>query len=163
METGRRLPDRAPALMGTVEAAVRRAKRAAPRLPIFAGGKSMGGRMTSMAMATTGLPGVRGLIFLGFPLHPARKPGTERGDHLADVPVPMLFLQGTRDALAELSLLEPICASLGPRATLHVVDGADHGFSVLKRSGRTDDAILEELADTIASWIAAQASARRRA
>ena len=153
MEAGRRFPDPLAVRLATVEAAVRRANQAAPRLPLFAGGKSMGGRMTSLAMATTGLPKVRGLIFLGFPLHPANKPATERGEHLADVKQPMLFLQGTRDALAGLELIEPLCASLRPRATLHIVDGADHGFAVLKRSGRTDDEVLDELTDTIAEWI----------
>ena len=114
--------------------------------------------MTSLACAeersstTHGMNQVRGLVFLGFPLHPAGRPGTSRAEHLAQVHVPMLFLQGTRDALADLPLLRPVCESLAPRATLHVVDGADHSFHVLKRSGKTDTDVLRELAGTVASW-----------
>jgi predicted alpha/beta-hydrolase family hydrolase len=119
---------------------------------MLAGGKSMGGRMTSQAASEGPLPGVRGLCFVGFPLHPARAPGTTRADHLAEIGLPMLFLQGTRDALAELELLRPVCAGLGDRATLHVVGGADHGFAVLKRSGLTGDDVLAELVATVVSW-----------
>jgi len=153
MEAGRRPPDRPPVLVDAVRAAVDRLADLADGLPMFAGGKSMGGRMTSTASAEAPLPGVRGLIFFGFPLHPPNRPGVDRAAHLADVASPMLFLQGTRDSLADLTLLEPVIGGLGPRATLHVVDGADHSFHVLKRSGRTDEAVLEELADGVARWI----------
>jgi predicted alpha/beta-hydrolase family hydrolase len=123
-----------------------------PGLPLVAGGKSLGGRMTSNAQARRPLPGVSGLVFLGFPLHPPKQPGESRAEHLRAVELPMLFLQGTRDALAELDLITSVCDRLGPRATLHVVEGADHSFAVLKRSGRSDAAVMEELADTVASW-----------
>jgi hypothetical protein len=152
LEAGRRRPDPPAALTATVRAAVAAAATVAPGLPLFAGGKSMGGRMTSTAAAEAPLPGVRGLVFFGFPLHPAGRPGTSRGAHLARVEPPMLFLQGTRDKLAELDLLVPVCAGLGERATLHEVDGADHSFHVLKRSGRTDDEVLDELAVTTDAW-----------
>ena len=128
------------------------AREAAPDLPLLAGGKSFGGRMTSQAAAEGALTDVQGIVFFGFPLHPPNKPGTSRADHLAKVASPMLFLQGTRDEFAPLDRLRPICASLGARATLQVIDGADHGFHVLKRSGRTDDEVLRELAQTVASW-----------
>jgi predicted alpha/beta-hydrolase family hydrolase len=152
MTAGGRRPDPAPALEGEVRAAVERTAQAFPGLPLFAGGKSMGGRMTSQASARAPLPGVRGLVFLGFPLHPAGQPSIARARHLGDVPVPMLFLQGTRDALADLALLEPARAQLGARATLHVVEGADHGFAVLKRSGRTPAEVLSELAGAAAAF-----------
>jgi len=152
MEERRRAPDRPAVLMATVVAAVRAAAEAALGLPLLAGGKSMGGRMTSQAAAQHGLDGVRGLVFFGFPLHPPKQPGTKRADHLAKVTVPMLFLQGTRDTLADLQLLRPVCAKLGPRATLHVIETADHSFHVLKRSGRSDAEVLRELAETTASW-----------
>jgi hypothetical protein len=152
IEERRRVPDPPAVLMATVVAAVRRAAEAAPGLPLFAGGKSMGGRMTSQAAAHPPLDGVRGLVFFGFPLHPPGRPGTKRADHLAKVTIPMLFLQGTRDALADLTLLRPVCAKLGSRATLHVVETADHSFHVLKSSGRTDEQVLRELAETAASW-----------
>lgn len=148
-EAGGRRPDPRPVLLATVRAAVREARGLAGGLPILAGGKSMGGRMTSMAAAEEPLPGVEGLVFVGFPLHPAGKPGDERAAHLAAVELPMLFLQGTRDKLADLALIEPVCAKLGPRATLERIDGADHGFHVLKRSGRTQDDVLTELASKI--------------
>ena len=156
MQQGRRRPDRPPALTATVRAATETAATLARGLPLFAGGKSMGGRMTSTAAAEAALPKIRGLVFFGFPLHPASKPGTARGDHLAAVEPPMLFLQGDRDKLAELELLRPTIEPLGARATLHVVAGADHGFHVLKRSGRTDEEVLAELADTTSEWMAAQ-------
>ena len=108
--------------------------------------------MTSLAASQQALPGVEGIAFFGFPLHPAGKPATQRGDHLAKVRLPMLFLQGTRDKLAELELLRPLCQSLGDRATLHVVEGADHSFQVLKRSGRRPEEVLQELAQTVAAW-----------
>lgn len=159
MEAGRRAPDRAPRLIQTVRAAVAVAERMADDLPLFAGGKSMGGRMTSMAAGEEKLPGVRGLIFFGFPLHGVGKePSTDRGIHLANVGIPMLFLQGTRDRLADLDLLRPLVAELRPASALHVVEGADHGFHVLKRSGRTDQDVIDELADTATGWANANRS-----
>jgi predicted alpha/beta-hydrolase family hydrolase len=152
MEAGSRRPDARATLLATVRAAAATAAATAPDLPLFAGGKSMGGRMTSLAAAEAPLAGVRGLIFFGFPLHPAGRPSIERADHLARVAAPMLFLQGTRDTLADLALLEPITAGLGQRAQLRVIEAADHGFHVLKRSGRTDDEVLEELATAIAAF-----------
>jgi predicted alpha/beta-hydrolase family hydrolase len=153
LEHGSRRPDPPGVLEATVRAAVAKAGALAPSLPLVAGGKSMGGRMTSNAMARRSLDGVRGLVFLGFPLHPPKQPGTARGDHLAQVQAPMLFLQGTRDTLADLGLVSGVCERLGARATLHVVEGADHSFSVLKHSGRTDDQVLGELADVITDWV----------
>jgi uncharacterized protein len=152
MEQRRRVPDSPAVLTATVVAAVRAAADAAPGLPLLAGGKSMGGRMTSQAAAQDPLEGVRGLVFFGFPLHPPNRPGTKRADHLAKVTAPMLFLQGTRDTLADLKLLRPVCSKLGSRATLHVIETADHSFHVLKRSGRTDTDVLQELAETVVSW-----------
>jgi predicted alpha/beta-hydrolase family hydrolase len=151
-EHGRKQPDPPPILMATVRSAVRAAGQSVSDLPIIAGGKSMGGRMTSMAAAKEPLAGVRGLVFFGFPLHPAGNPGTDRAAHLSDVTVPMLFLQGTRDNLADLPLLEPVCRELGPKAKLHIVEGADHSFHVLKRSGRTDEEVLEELSAATRAW-----------
>ena len=153
MEQGRRGPNPRGTLIATVRAAVETAGTLADGLPLLAGGKSMGGRMTSLAAAEEPLPGVRGLVFFSFPLHAAGKPGAERGEHLRDVGAPMLFLQGTRDKLADLELLNPICRAL-PEATLHVVDGGDHSFHVLKRSGRTDEEILDEVCRAAASWAA---------
>jgi predicted alpha/beta-hydrolase family hydrolase len=152
MEKGRRAPDRGGVLQDTVRAAIGAAGKHAGDLPLMAGGKSMGGRMTSLAAAETGLPDVRALVFFGFPLHAAGRPSAERGEHLAQVSLPMLFLQGTRDKLAELALLRPICQQLGRAATLHEVESGDHSFHVLKRSGRTDDEALDELADSVSSW-----------
>jgi uncharacterized protein len=152
MEERRRVPDAPAVLTATVAAAVRTAANAAPGLPLLAGGKSMGGRMTSQAAAEHPLDGVRGLVFFGFPLHPPGRPGTKRADHLAKVTAPMLFLQGTRDTFADLKLLRPVCAKLGSRATLHIIETADHSFHVLKGSGRTDTEVLRELAETAASW-----------
>jgi len=151
-EQGGRRPDPEPILLATVRAAVAAGIEAARGLPVLAGGKSMGGRMTSRAAADRPLAGVAGLVFLGFPLHPAGRPGTSRADHLAKVALPMLFLQGTRDTLAELDLLRPVLAPLGARAALHVIEHADHSFHVLKRSGRSDEAVLDELAATITTW-----------
>ncbi len=153
-EAGRRRPDPAPILINTVRSAVARAHHAIPELALFAGGKSMGGRMTSMAAAREALPHVRGLVFLGFPLHPAGRPATERGEHLNAVDVPMLFLQGDRDRLARLELLRPIVDDLGDKARLHVEEGADHSFKVPRRSGRTQEEVLQQLADTTAEWTA---------
>ena len=152
MEAGRRAPSPKPVLLATVRAACAQAAERWPELPLLAGGKSMGGRMTSLAAAAEPLPGVRGLVFLGFPLHAAGKPGSERGEHLAQVALPLLFLQGTRDKLAELELVRPLCADLGSRATLHVVEGGDHSFKVLKRSGRSEAEALDEVADAIRSF-----------
>jgi len=151
VEQGSRRIDPQPILLSTVRAAVAAARDAAPDLPLLAGGKSMGGRMTSLAASKEPLD-VRGIAFFGFPLHPSGAPATERAEHLAGVSNPMLFLQGTRDKLADLELLRPVVARLGGRATLHVVEGADHGFDMLKRSGRTAAEVLEELAKTVASW-----------
>jgi len=152
MEAGSRRPDARATLLATVRAALDAARAAAPGLPLLAGGKSMGGRMTSQAAAEAPLTGVRGLVFFGFPLHPAGRPSAERADHLDQVDLPMLFLQGERDKLAELALLRPICARLGARATLHVIPDADHGFHVPKRSGRTDAEVQVDLAQTVATW-----------
>lgn len=152
MEAGRRGPDYQPKLLATVRSAVGEAGRVAPDLPLFAGGKSMGGRMTSLAASAEPLGRVVGLIFLGFPLHPAGRRGTERSEHLGGVGVPMLFLQGTRDALADLELLEPVCRDLEPLARLHVVEGGDHSFKVLKRSERDEDDVMAELADAVRSF-----------
>jgi uncharacterized protein len=152
MEERRRVPDPPAVLMATVAAAVRAAAKAAPGLPLLAGGKSMGGRMTSQAAAQHPLNGVRGLVFFGFPLHPPNRPGTKRADHLAKVTIPMLFLQGTRDTFADLKLLRPVCAKLGSRAMLHIIETADHSFHVLKSSGRNDAEVLRELAETTVSW-----------
>jgi hypothetical protein len=151
---GARRPDPRPVLLDTVAAAVAEAERVGGGLPLFAGGKSMGGRMASQAAAEGRLASVRGLVFVGFPLHPAGRPGTERAAHLAQVGVPMLFLQGTRDALAELTLLEPIVAGLGARARLHVVEGADHGFRLRRRADRTDADVVAELAARTAAFAA---------
>ena len=136
----------------TVRAAVAAAREAAGDLPILAGGKSMGGRMTSLAAADGGLPEARGLVFFGFPLHAPGAPGTARADHLARVTTPMLFLQGTRDKLADLTLLRPIVEKLGARASLFVVEDADHSFDMLKRSGRARAEVLTELVGVVAKW-----------
>ena len=152
MEQRRHVPDPPAVLIATVVSAVRAAEQAAPDLPLLAGGKSMGGRMTSQAAAQHPLDGVQGLVFFAFPLHPPNRPGTKRADHLAKVTIPMLFLQGTRDTLADLELLRPVCTKLGARATLHVIETADHSFHVLKSSGRTDADVLQELAETTVSW-----------
>jgi predicted alpha/beta-hydrolase family hydrolase len=151
-EAGRGRPDPAPVLERSVRAAVAAAAREAPGLPLLAGGKSMGGRITSQAQAREPLPGVRGIFFLGFPLHAARRPDAARAEHLAQVALPLLFLQGTRDALADLSLLRPAIARLGARAALHVVEDADHSFRVPKRSGRSEQDVLAGLADGIVAW-----------
>jgi uncharacterized protein len=152
-ESGGRRPDPPGVLQATVRAAVAKAREIAPELPLVAGGKSLGGRMTSHAAARHALPGVLGLVFLGFPLHPPKQPGKHRADRLPTVELPMLFLQGTRDTLADLDLITAVCGHLGHRATLHVVEGADHSFAVLKRSGRTDADVLDELVTTIAQWV----------
>jgi len=152
MEQRRRAPDSPSVAMATVAAAVRAAAMAAAGLPLLAGGKSFGGRMSSQAASQGLLEGVRGLVFFGFPLHPPNKPSTKRAEHLEKVKIPMLFLQGTRDTLADLKLMKPLCSSLGSRAELHVIETADHSFHVLKSSGRSDAEVLHELAQTTASW-----------
>ena len=153
MEKGKKSPDSQTTLRATIVSAVETARKAARGLPLLAGGKSMGGRLTSMVAAEGGLPDVRGLVFYGFPLHAAGKPSRDRGAHLAEVSVPMLFLQGTRDRLAELDYITPLCRSLGKRATLHIIEGGDHSFHVLKRSGRTDEDVQNELGETVGSWV----------
>jgi uncharacterized protein len=187
MEAGRKRTDTPAVATATVRAAIATARETAPDLARLAGGKSFGGRMTSRAVAD-GLircgpasagpdrgdpadhdpadhdpPAVRGLIFFGFPLHPSGRPGTDRANHLRRVPCPLLFLQGTRDSLADLDLLRPVVADLGARATLHVVEGADHSFGVLKRSGRSEDDVMAELGDVVAGWITEQTNARGQA
>ncbi len=152
MEAGSKRIDPQPLLLEAVRAALAAGREAAAGAPLLAGGKSMGGRMTSLALAEESVADVRGLAFFGFPLHPTGRPGTARADHLERVHAPLLFLQGTRDTLADLTLLGPVVARLGERATLHVVEGADHSFHVLKRTGRTDAVVLDELADTFAAW-----------
>jgi len=158
MQQRRKRPDAPAMLTATVRAAVIAASEAASDLLLLAGGKSLGGRMTSLALAEeraatkADAARVRGVVFFGFPLHPPGRPGTQRAEHLARVQVPMLFLQGTRDTLANLALIRPVCAQLAPRATLYVVDTADHSFHVLKRSGKIDADVLRELARTVASW-----------
>ena len=153
MERGSKRPDPPALAQQAVRAAVAAASRALPKLPLLAGGKSFGGRMTSQAQAAAPLPGVRGLAFLGFPLHPTGRPSAERGKHLFDVKIPMLFLQGTRDALAALDQLVPLCKSLGGPATLKLFDDADHSFHVPARTGRTDAQVLGEMMDALAAWI----------
>jgi predicted alpha/beta-hydrolase family hydrolase len=138
-----------------VRAAVGAASEMAGDLPLFAGGRSYGGRMTSQAQSIAPLPGVRGLVFLGFPLHPAGQPGIERADHLAQVSIPMLFVSGSRDALADLDLLKSVIVPLGVRATLHVVEGGDHGLRVLAKSGRTAEEAQGEALDAVAEWMIA--------
>jgi predicted alpha/beta-hydrolase family hydrolase len=153
MEKGGRRPDPPKLAHAAVRAAVAEASRLLPQLPLFAGGRSFGGRMTSQAQAAAPLPGVRGLAFLGFPLHPAGRPSQERGAHLFDVRVPMLFLQGSRDALAMLAELEPLCAALGPGATLKLFEDADHAFHVPARTGRKDAQVRSDMLDALAAWI----------
>jgi len=152
MEKGSKRPDPPAIAIATVRAAVAEAARACPGLPLIAGGKSFGGRMTSQAQAKAPLKGVEGLAFFGFPLHASGKPSSDRADHLADVHIPMLFLQGTNDKLADLGLLKPVVAGLGGLASLHLVAGADHSFHVPMRSGRNDREVMEELLDAFAAW-----------
>jgi uncharacterized protein len=152
VEERRRVPDKPEVLISTVAAAIDRARETAPELPLLAGGKSMGGRMSSQASAQGLLEPVKGLVFFGFPLHPPNRPGTKRAEHLEKVNVPMLFLQGTRDTLADLTLLGPICEKLGSRATLHIIPEGDHSFHVLKKAGKLDAEVIKELAETTAAW-----------
>ena len=151
MEAAARRPDSPAVAEGTVKAAVDLATELAGGIPVVAGGKSFGGRMTSGAAAKS-LPGVRALVFLGFPLHPPGKAATERADHLDSVQVPMLFLQGTRDQFARLDLISTVYRRLEPRATLHLIDDGDHSFNVPKRSGRSSSSVIDELADTMVRW-----------
>ena len=154
MEAKSKRPDPPKIAQAAVRAAVEEARTRLPKLPLFAGGKSFGGRMTSQAQAADPLPGVRGLVFLGFPLHAAGKPSDERAKHLFEIDVPMLFLQGSRDALADLSLIEPLVKKLGSRATLEIFDDADHSFHVPARTGRKDSEVMDELLDRLSAWIA---------
>jgi len=152
IDNGSKRPDPPAVCHRTVRAAVEEARRRLPGVPLIAGGKSFGGRMTSQAQAANPLPETRGLAFFGFPLHPAKKPSAERAAHLSQVAIPMLFLQGTRDDLADLSLLEPLVAGLGSKATLRKIEGADHSFHVLARSGRNDRQVMDELLDELVRW-----------
>jgi predicted alpha/beta-hydrolase family hydrolase len=159
-EQGRRRPDAPQVAQEAVRAAVAAAITMVPDLPLVAGGKSYGGRMTSHAAAhEPGLPGVQGLVFLGFPLHAAGRPGVARAAHLPDVGLPMLFVQGTRDALADLALIRSVINPLGTSTTLHIVEGADHGFRVPKSTGRTPEAVLREIAAAVSGWAAEHCSA----
>jgi uncharacterized protein len=153
MEQGTKRPDRAPLAQATVRAAVAEANKCLPELPLFAGGKSFGGRMTSQAQAQAPLDAVRGLVFFGFPLHPAGKASDRRAEHLFEVAVPMLFLQGSKDKLAELTLLEPLLHKLRPRVSFHIARDADHSFHVPARSGRRDADIMAEILDAVAAWV----------
>jgi predicted alpha/beta-hydrolase family hydrolase len=152
MEKGSKRPDPPAVAHACVRAAVAEAARACPGLPLIAGGKSFGGRMTSQAQAKAPLTGVVGLAFFGFPLHAAGKSSADRADHLADIRIPMLFLQGSNDKLAELGLLKPVVEGLGTRARLHLVEGADHSFHVPARSGRNDRGVMEDILDAFAAW-----------
>jgi len=153
MERGSKRPDSPKLAQATVRAAVAEAARLLPKLALFAGGKSFGGRMTSQAQAAAPLPGVRGLAFLGFPLHAPGRPSDERAEHLFEVEVPMLFLQGTRDEFSDLTLLEPVVEKLGPRATLQTFQDANHSFHVPARSGRKDAQVRAQMLDVLAAWI----------
>jgi predicted alpha/beta-hydrolase family hydrolase len=161
VERGSRRPDPPELCHATVRAAVRKAAELAPTLRCFAGGKSFGGRMTSQAQAASPLPGVRGLIFLGFPLHPAGRPSDARGQHLSEVRIPMLFLQGTRDDLADLSLLEPLIERLGSRATLRLFQDANHSYHARASAGVTDAEIRARLAQQLTDWVRAVLEATR--
>ena len=152
IEAGRRAPNPQPVLLKTVRSAVAQGKKLARGIPLLAGGKSMGGRMTSLAASKEALEGVVGLVFLGFPLHAPGKTGSERADHLFETPLPLLFIQGTRDKLADLSRLRPVHKKLGKRSTLHIVDDGDHSLNVPKRSGRNQDEVLDDVAGVIAEW-----------
>ena len=152
-EKGSRRPDAPRLAHAAIRAAAAVGKELAGDLPLYAGGRSFGGRMTSQAQAAEPLPGIQGLAFLGFPLHPAGKPGTERAAHLAEVGVPMLFVSGSRDALADLELLKPVVDGLGDRAALHIVEHADHSFKVAARSGRTGTDAEGEALDALAGWM----------
>lgn len=152
-EKGKRSPDPQPILKKTIRSAVEAAQGLTGDLPILAGGKSLGGRMTSMAASENPLRGVRGIVFFGFPLHAPGKPSAERAEHLMNVTVPMLFLQGTRDNLANLDLLEPVCQQLKKNATLHIIEDGDHSFHLPKSAGRSDEEVIGELAKVVAEWL----------
>jgi predicted alpha/beta-hydrolase family hydrolase len=153
MENRGKRPDPPKLAHATVRAAAAQALQLVPQLPLVAGGKSFGGRMTSQAQAASPLPGVRGLAFLGFPLHPANRPSDERAEHLFKVQVPMLFLQGMRDALADTQLISSVTKRLGERASLHLIPDADHSFHVPARTGRTDTEVMSDMLDVLAVWI----------
>ncbi|RQH07692.1 alpha/beta hydrolase [Bradyrhizobium sp. RP6] len=153
MERKQGRPDQPAVAHAAIRAAAAEAARLCPGVKLVAGGKSFGGRMTSQAQSKAALPDVKGLAFLGFPLHADKKPSSERAEHLAGIAIPMLFLQGTRDGLADLSYLKPVVEKLGPKATLHEIEGGDHSFAVLKKSGRSNDEALTEVLDTLATWI----------
>ena len=153
MTIGRRRPDTPRIMQETVRAAMETARRKAGGLPLFAGGKSMGGRMTSLAASVEPLANIQGLIFLGFPLHAPGRVADKRADHLGLVEVPMLFVQGTRDSLADVDLIKGVSKRLGRLATVHIVDGGDHSFKVQKRSGREPDEVMDEIVQTVAAWI----------
>lgn len=163
MEQEKRMPGARAGLIATARAAVAEAVRRGENLPVVAAGKSMGGRMTSLAAAESeGLTGISGIAFLGFPLHAANKTGTERADHLRELRKPMLFAQGTRDPLAPIAEIEPVVAALGKRATLHVVEDGDHSFHVRKRSGRTVEQALSEVADALSEWVGTLSDEQRK-
>jgi len=153
MEEKKGRPDQPAVAHAAIRAAVAEAARLCPGITLIAGGKSFGGRMTSQAQSKAALPDVKGLAFLGFPLHADKKPSSERAEHLASIAIPMLFLQGTRDGLADLGYLKPVVEKLGPKATLHQVEAGDHSFAVPKKSGRTNDEALTEVLDALAAWI----------
>jgi hypothetical protein len=161
MERGGKRPDPPKVAHATVRAAVAATAQRLPKVPLIAGGKSFGGRMTSQAQALGPLPGVAGLAFLGFPLHPPKQPSQDRGKHLFDVEVPMLFLQGTRDTLAMRDQIEPLCEALGSRATLKLFPDADHSFHVPARSGRSDAQVMDDMLDAFAAWVASAILAGR--
>jgi uncharacterized protein len=163
MEAGSKRPDRPAKAHAAIRAAVKKAAKLAPGVRLFAGGKSFGGRMTSQAQALEPLPNVRGLVFLGFPLHPPEKPSIERAEHLLDVRIPQLFIQGTRDGLAQPALLRGVIRRLGRRATFWPVKDADHSFGVLVRSGRNNQEVLSEIAEVLGKWIKAGKLAKRPA
>lgn len=153
MEAGKKVPDRKPVAAAAVASAVEKAHELYPKLPIFAGGKSFGGRMTSTAASEEMLPGIKGIVFFGFPLHAPGKPSSDRAAHLFDVKAPMLFLQGTRDALASIDLIKPLCKKLGKKATLYTIDGADHSFHVPKDNKLTDPEVINLLCEETKTWI----------
>lgn len=153
MEKGSKRPDSPAIAQAAIRAAIAQGKKLAGDLPLFAGGRSFGGRMTSQAQVAEPLPNVRGLVFFAWPLHPAGKPGTDRAEHLSKVKLPMLFLQGTADTLAEINLLKPTVAALGKRAKLHLVEHADHSFHVPAKTGRKDTEVLDEILDVARDWM----------
>lgn len=153
MEQGKKRPDPPGIAQATIRSAIKKAHELADDLPFLAGGKSFGGRMTSSAASKKPLPFVKGLVFFGFPLHAPGKPSVERGDHLFEVTIPMLFQQGTRDSLAKIDLIRSVCDKLGNKATLQIIEGGDHSFKVPKSSGRNHDMVIQELAEKVAEWI----------